>query len=159
MAGLETTEGLKDKLLAYSKPDPATGCWLWTEYTNQDGYGRIKYQGRKYQAHRLSYHAFVGAIPENLCVLHNCHTPACINPDHLRVGTHQDNMADRHQAGRTYRPVGENNGRAKLTWEQVRAMRHMHTKGVPPRLLVKLFGVSRSAIAFIVRGETWKQSV
>lgn len=77
-----------------SEPEPNTGCWLWMQHTNRLGYGRLKQRNRSREAHRVSYEAFVGPIPEGMDVLHRCDVRCCVNPDHLFLGTHLDNMRD-----------------------------------------------------------------
>ena len=72
-----------------------TGCWIWTAYTGPDGYGRISVNDRPMLAHRASYTVHVGPIPEGLVVDHKCHTPACINPAHLRAITQKQNIENR----------------------------------------------------------------
>lgn len=90
------------------KSDPG-GCWIWTSRRDRKGYGRIgKSQGsrdstRMVFAHRWSYEIHKGEIPDGLFVLHSCDNPPCVNPDHLRVGTHQDNMRDMMDRGRSWR--------------------------------------------------------
>ena len=95
---------LLDKIV--KRPGPmADECWVWTGQTNGPhpgcGYGQVVYGGQKHQAlHRVSYRVFVDDIPEELQVNHLCHVRLCINPSHLYVGTHQDNMDDMWEAGR-----------------------------------------------------------
>lgn len=70
------------------------GCWPWLGHKDVEGYGRITVNGKRLGAARLSYERFVGPIPKGLHVLHSCDNPGCVNPDHLRIGTHADNMRD-----------------------------------------------------------------
>lgn len=83
----------------------AAGCWNWKGHRNWLGYGVIRKDPRPDQkkvlfAHRWSYEAHKGPIPSGLHVMHSCDNPACINPDHLSVGTHVDNMRDMAEKGR-----------------------------------------------------------
>ena len=78
------------------------GCWIWQHTKSEKGYGVIKdFRTHKLaRAHRVSYEEFVGPIPENKYVCHSCDVPACINPDHLWVGTHKENQHDAISKGR-----------------------------------------------------------
>ncbi len=72
-----------------------SACVLWEGHVNSSGYG-VRYEHGTYVlAHREAYEQHVGPIPEGLLILHSCDTPLCINPDHLRAGTHAENMRDR----------------------------------------------------------------
>lgn len=73
-----------------------TGCWIWLGRWSSNGYALIK---RK-PGHRFMWEMFRGPIPTGMCVCHKCDTPPCINPDHMFIGTHQDNMADMARKGR-----------------------------------------------------------
>lgn len=75
------------------------------------------------RAHRFSWEAHNGQIPEEMCVLHKCDTPSCVNPDHLFLGTNDDNVADRVAKGRSAK--GEQHGKAKLTDRQILEIRDM----------------------------------
>lgn len=91
-------------------PEPNTGCWLWTRFTDKDGYGfintcTIKYKSNSTRAHRLSYSLFKGAIPKGMCVLHKCDQPSCVNPEHLFLGTHRDNQWDKVHKGRHHNQI------------------------------------------------------
>lgn len=76
-------------------------CWEWQAGKNQYGYGRYWHDGKLRAAHRVSFEHFNGYLSSKLDVLHKCDNPSCVNPDHLRLGTHQDNMDDRGAKGRT----------------------------------------------------------
>lgn len=88
---------IKKRLEFYSTPEPNTGCWLWIGsnrgFKNHQ-YGVLNIKGKSYSAHRLSYQEYKGEIPKGYDVMHKCDTPACINPDHLSVGTRKQNMHD-----------------------------------------------------------------
>jgi hypothetical protein len=91
---------MHERFLAKTRRDLRTGCWLWTAAHDRDGYGSIYVDGKKEQAHRVAYALFVGPVPEGDWVLHRCDTPACVNPDHLYLGTNKQNVADRENRGR-----------------------------------------------------------
>lgn len=78
------------------KVDNSTGCWIWTGKSYPTGYGKFHLLGERY-AHRISYLLTYGKIPPKMEVLHRCDNPPCINPDHLKLGTHQDNIDDREE--------------------------------------------------------------
>lgn len=87
----------KNYLLDRCIPEPNTGCWLWTRATmgkNGNEYGTCFLNYKAIVAHRLSYKTFKGDFDHKLDVCHKCDTPLCINPDHLFLGTHADNMRD-----------------------------------------------------------------
>ena len=83
-----------------SKVNKTNSCWLWTGELSHNGYGRFKFFNSKYQAHRITWELYRGYIPKGLLVLHECDTPACVNPDHLFLGTNLDNTLDVIKKGR-----------------------------------------------------------
>lgn len=95
---------LGEKIKLYSQVDTDTGCWLWTKICNNKGYGRISigHQKNSY-AHRISYMEFKGPITDGVEVCHQCDRPRCVNPDHLFLASHHDNMRDSARKGRNYR--------------------------------------------------------
>jgi hypothetical protein len=78
-----------------------TDCVLWTGYVQPNGYAKTSYRGRPEWAHRAAWQKANGPIPDGMWVLHRCDVPLCINPDHLFLGTHLDNMADMRAKGRS----------------------------------------------------------
>jgi len=85
---------LSDRIERMSTPEPNTGCWLWIGSLGGPGYGTIGIGTRRVSAHRASYEEHVGPIPVGAVVRHRCHTKACVNPEHLLVGTHSENISD-----------------------------------------------------------------
>jgi hypothetical protein len=128
------------------------GCWEWVGYFGTGGYGAISQNGKNCRAHRVSYEAYKGTIPKGMVVRHSCDNPACINPDHLSLGTQKDNVADREARGR--RDVkGEQIGTAKLTEAEVLEIK---TSVESPSILAVRYGVDRSNIWAIRAGKSWK---
>ncbi len=90
----------------WPKVERSDGCWLWKAGKNLQGYGMIcmkKHGMTHLSAHKFSWLLHHGPIPIGLCVLHKCDTPACVNPDHLWLGTHKDNSEDMVIKGRVCR--------------------------------------------------------
>jgi len=109
------------RLDKWSIPEPNTGCWLWFGSQDRDGYGKLIRQRKHVRAHRASFEVHCGPIPVGMYVLHRCDMPACINPEHLFLGSNQDNMDDMMRKGRKcLRPT---KGKTKLTPEQILAIR------------------------------------
>lgn len=96
--------GTKDSIdmRFWRKVQKSDGCWWWISVRNEDGYGQFRNDelGRMEGAHRFSWRLTHGDIPHGMCVLHHCDNPPCVNPDHLFLGTQQDNIADMHAKGR-----------------------------------------------------------
>lgn len=146
---------LEERLLHHSMPEPNSGCWLWTGAVvggNNLDYGILWWRGTNHRAHRLSWSVFRGPLDPKMLVCHKCDVPSCINPDHLFLGTHDENMADRTRKGRQTTIRGEAHVNAKLTLAQVEEIRRAPG---PQRVLAARFGVSGSAISLIRRGVNW----
>jgi hypothetical protein len=130
-------------------------CWLWRGYCDGDGYGCFCINGKVELTHRLAWMFTTGAMSK-VNVLHTCDNPRCCNPAHLFEGTQADNVADMCAKGRRGRHDGERNGRAKLTQEQVTAIRTTYAVGgVTYPELGRQYGVSAGEIGHIVKGRVW----
>lgn len=156
-------------------------CWIWTGaiLRARGGYGAFDIRGNgENKAHRASWVIAFGPIPNGLFVLHRCDTPSCVNPAHLFLGTNADNMRDMAQKGRHFsktkphrlargdrngaraRPErlarGERAGAAKLSADDVMAIRGRHAAGETLASLGRGYGVSYQNIGDIVNRQTWK---
>ena len=129
-------------------------CWNWLASVNKGGYGRFGFNGKQQKAHRVSWMLHNGDIPEGMHVLHICiANRRCVNPDHLYLGTDQDNMDDKVNQGRV--PKGEAHYKAKLTDEEVIEIRKKYIPWkYPLRKLAREYGVNQSTISDIVNNKT-----
>lgn len=133
-------------------PIPEAGCWVWMGNLRK-GYGRIcGVQDRNVLAHRLSWKLFKGD-PGHLMVLHKCDVPACVNPDHLFLGTRADNVYDCVAKGRAAN--GEKNGQCFLTPDIVRRIRAAGKEDITHREIAARFGISRVHVTNILSGVRW----
>ena len=128
------------------------GCMLWTMSKDKNGYGQVAVAGKVLKTHRLAYELVNGAIPTGMCVRHKCDNPPCCNPEHLEVGTHAENMRDKKERGRQIGMIGETNGRAKMTDEQVRMIR---SSTLTNRELSILLNISYKMIWDVRKGISW----
>lgn len=127
-------------------------CWPWMGFRTSTGYGRTSLLHRTYQAHRVSWALAFGPVPDGLHVLHRCDNPPCVNPAHLFVGTHEDNMRDREKKGRCVHPRGEQHGCAKLTAANVIEIR---ASSESQTALAARFGVTQAAINYVILRRSW----
>lgn len=139
-------------------PEPNTGCWLWTGCVSPGkwGYGVFWVDGKTIKVHRYSYIIFKGEIPKGLFVCHSCDQPSCVNPDHLFLGTHQDNMKDMNSKGRGGSTKGERSRLSRLTTQQVLDIRSMYSDGNSSIKIAKRFSITDRNVMHIVNRETWK---
>lgn len=122
--------------------DNDSGCWLWSRAIGSHGYGVVAINNRRVLAHRLFFERAFGEISEGKFVLHRCDNRRCVNPEHLFLGTHRDNMADMKTKGRSLR--GEKNPRAKLSDSEVSFARAMRRDGALLDDVAAAIGVSSS---------------
>lgn len=135
-------------------------CWLWTASSTIGGYGRLRCKRNEkwivISAHRYSYELHFGSISNEIQVLHTCDTPACVNPDHLFLGTHLDNMTDKRNKKRGLSARGENHSSAKLTENEVIEIRKNYAVGIRQAELAKKYSVAQTLISHIVTRGAWK---
>jgi hypothetical protein len=148
------------------------GCWEWQGRKYSNGYGEITTGGRKYRVraltHRFSYEVFFGEIGSGLMVCHKCDNRACVNPEHLFLGTAKDNMRDASKKGRLLTgdamrraqagkmPYGEKHHRAKYTEAQALQVLSLRNAGLKAKQVAEKTGYSYSWIYHIYRGDRWK---
>jgi hypothetical protein len=130
-------------------PEPNSGCWIWLKALVA-GRAYIKVNGKMKKAYRVSYELTKGPIPDGLLACHICDNPACINPDHIFLGTHKDNGEDKAKKKRA--PNGANNGNSKLTDEIVMSI--LNEQGTR-RAIAEKYGVVHSTVKSIKRGWIW----
>jgi len=135
-----------------------SGCWMWTGGTRPNSKG-VPYPRhwtddfKSIGAHRFSFELVHGAIPQGMYVCHKCDTPLCVNPDHLFLGSHQDNMRDMVAKQRSFVGRGEDKkGRSKLTNQQADQIRKM---SMSYSKIGAMFGVSTTTIGRIKRRESY----
>ncbi len=130
------------------------GCHLFTGPKNDDGYGRVKVNYKQVFVHREVWAKQFGAIPAGMCVCHKCDVPNCINPEHLFLGTHKENMEDRARKGR-YDNAGEKAPSAKLFAIEVKMIRKLLSQGERYKVVAAEFGVSVPLLEKIKQGKVW----
>lgn len=141
----------------WHKVDRTGDCWLWRGRIARGGYGHFDFEHRAQYAHRLAYRFAIGGIADGLDILHSCDNPACVNPAHLRAGTHTENMHDMETRGRARKLRGNDHPRAKLTANQAQDIRTRYgAGGVMLREIAADYGVHLSLISLIVRNKIWK---
>lgn len=157
----------------WSKVDTSGDCWTWQRYRCRKGYGIVRIEGQLQKAHRVAWMMTRGPIPDGMQICHHCDNPPCVRPDHLFLGSQSDNSKDMGSKGRhwlqkqperslfvrqpTIKPRGTQNRHAKLTDEQVREIRKVHTeKRVSRRQIARMFNVSETTVRRVVNRELWK---
>jgi len=131
------------------------GCKIFKGCKDTKGYGLKRIEGKLYKAHRWIWEVIYGAIPKGKIICHRCDRPACVNVDHLFLGSHKDNAEDRDRKGRASCNVGMNNGFSRLSDEIVLFIKK--SKGsFKQKDLAKKFGISQATVSDIQIGKTWK---
>lgn len=154
---------MKETERFWAKARKSEGCWLWVGAGKAYGVFYLR-RGKPVYAHR--YSAFLSgmvASPNaedgakgNDLVRHDCDTPRCVRPDHLRVGSAADNVNDMVSRGRHADQSGALNGNAKLSPADVEKIRQLYAAGAKQAALAKRFGVSQGHISGIVTRAKWR---
>lgn len=145
--------------VAIGKPDE---CWLWNAGRNWFGYGQVHWNGKNCRSHRIAYMLTYGPIGEGIKIRHTCDNPPCCNPSHLIPGTQLDNMRDMVKRGRlVHSPnqIGEGHGRAIVTEEIVKAIRHLKSLGYKRKHIIELLSltyIDKTTVSCIMLHKTWK---
>lgn len=138
-------------LFARAIPRPS-GCWEFEGGLQSEGYGYWTVGGRSVLAHRAMW-AIHHGDPGALDICHSCDNRRCLNPDHLFIGTREDNMRDASSKGRTCR--GERRQNSKLTEATVREIRQLARVGGSRRLMAERFGVCHRQITAVILRKAW----
>ena len=137
-----------------------TPCIVDTGKGNEGGYIRRRINGKLIYVHRKAWEDANGPIPEGMSVLHHCDNPPCKNPDHLFLGTQDDNVQDMIMKGRDRKVHGEEQWCAKLTETQVIEIRRLWATGRYSQSgkngLARMFGVSATTIRRVVTEIRWR---
>lgn len=139
-------------------------CWLWTAGDDGKGYGQLRVDGQALKAHRISYELHYGPIPDGFEVCHDCDNPSCVNPAHLQIGTHKENMHDSISKGRASMPPpnqveGETNGRAQYTNAQVRDFRNQFPAlNISVGKFAQMHNVPLASMWRIIKRRTYKNA-
>lgn len=139
-------------LLIHTKRN-ANNCLEWQRYKDKDGYGKWRVNGEKRNVHRLVCALVYGEPVDNQQALHSCDNPPCINPDHLRWGTHRDNNDDKILR---LRLAGERSPSAIYTDAQVRQIKQMIADGVKGHVIYRQFNMSKYTFSNIKNNKNWK---
>lgn len=146
----------------WAKIKKTDGCWLWTGSLNNKGYGEIGIGGRgsgTVYTHRASWILHFGNIPRGMCVLHNCpggDNPACVNPDHLWLGTQSQNLADMDEKGRRRVVIGSSHPKTHLTETDVIRIRCLRREGATVKSLCEEYRVNSGTMSRICTRQSWK---
>ncbi len=128
-------------------------CIEWQKSKDSDGYGHLWVDRKLKKAHRVAWEEANGPIPDGLCVCHRCNNKSCVNPEHLYLATHAQNIQDAYSDGLISRPEGEQHHKTTLTADDVIAIRS-DTRS--QTAIAKAYGITQGAVSGIVHRRTWR---
>lgn len=151
---------IEDRLHTYIRR--TSTCWIWTGYKGHYGYGKVTDDdGKQVRAHRYLYEMFKGKIPKGMNVLHKCDNTACVNPEHLFLGSQKDNVKDMMSKGRGgYKKFcGEAHHNRKLDMNKVKKMREMwESKKYSQYQIASKFNISQQVVSKVVNYKAWLEN-
>ena len=142
-------------LMQRTAPGP-NGCIEWQGALLPDGYGIWRRKGEERLIHRAAWVYAHGPIPNGLLVCHHCDNRRCVNVEHLFLGTHADNQADKVMKGRNQVPIGSAHHRARLNEKIIPVIRQWHQEGVSISEIARRLLVSNDAIRSVLTGKSWR---
>jgi len=158
--GMSTKQDPQRRFLNKIRIVPETGCWEWEAKLMQSGYGGFYIDGKTTTAHRAGWILFKGDVPKTIEVCHKCDNPKCVNPDHMFLGTHEENMKDAWRKERfSNRKIqrGEEVGTSKLTNNDVLEIRKLHSgDNKTMGEIAAIFDVTKGTIWKVLSGRSWK---
>lgn len=149
-------ESLADRFWRRVEKRSDNECWIWKGRAASNGYGVFDYDNRPNVASRFSYEFANGRIgdPEKF-VCHACDNPLCVNPRHLWLGNHQQNMDDAKSKGRTAKGNGRRGSIVNTSKLDESNVLEIKSSTIPAKILARKFGVSKTAIYLIRKGKNW----
>jgi hypothetical protein len=147
----------EEEWLFWAKVDTSGNCWIWRSAINPTGYGAFNWRGKTRKAHRIAYELAYGvSLSSEQHVMHSCDNPACVNPAHLTLGTHLDNVRDKVTKGRQ-RSLGRG---SRLTADDVAIIRERYARGgITQQQLAAEYNVTPNFMSEILRGRAWKDDL
>lgn len=144
--------------LSYNSKMLKNGCIVWTGYVEKTGYATMRFKGNRIKVHRASWIAHNGDIPDGLLILHKCDNRKCINPDHLFIGTQQDNMDDMKTKGRDNRVgvKGSKNHNTNIDEVDVKMIRQRFIDGESRKTLMCDYQLGKTTLQSILSNKSWK---
>lgn len=153
---IKPIRGDNERFDAATMPLPESGCLIWMNRCDRDGYGLFTVTSGSIRAHRFAWMRVYGEIPEGMFICHKCDVPGCVNIDHLYLGTATDNNRDTVRRGRYVAQCGEKAHSSKLTTAQVIEIRKRVDAGEVHHRIAKDYGVAQNCISRIGNRTRWK---